>query len=113
MLRVIGVIILMAAYISFAVDVVRTPATEARTLPRWLWLVIVLLVPILGGLFWMALGRTWHASGSRWRRRGPVAPDDDPRFLRQLDEEAWRQRMRQRRGEGGEIGGADPTQAPG
>jgi hypothetical protein len=31
------------------------------------------------------------------RRRGPTAPDDDPRFLRQLDEQVWReQRDRQR-----------------
>jgi len=106
MLRVLGVIILIAAYISFAVDVVRTPKPDVRSLPKWLWLLVVLVLPIIGGLLWLALGRPFRTPGSRWRRRAPLAPDDDPRFLRELDEQAWRQRMRQRRGETG------PDQSP-
>jgi len=97
-LRVLGVIVLVALYISFAVDVVRTPRGEARALPKWLWLIIVLILPIVGGVLWLILGRPRYP-GSRWRRRTPLAPDDDPRFLRKLDEEAWRERMRRRRGE--------------
>ena len=98
MLRVLGVIVLVALYISFAVDVFRTPRGEARALPKWLWLIIVLILPIVGGVLWLILGRPRYP-GSRWRRRAPLAPDDDPRFLRKLDEEAWRERMRRRRGE--------------
>ncbi len=63
-------------------------------------LVIVVILPVLGGILWFFFGRTRPAPGSRWgRRRRPVAPDDDPRFLKQLDEDAWRRRMRERRGE--------------
>jgi hypothetical protein len=31
------------------------------------------------------------------RRRGPTAPDDDPRFLRELDEQVWREQRRRDR----------------
>ncbi|MBU6244837.1 MAG: PLDc N-terminal domain-containing protein [Actinomycetales bacterium] len=106
MLRVLGVIILLAVYIWFLVDVVRTPRLQARRLPKWLWLLIVVILPIAGGLLWLAFGRARPSAGTRRRRRAPIAPDDDPRFLRELDEQAWRQRMRQRRGETG------PDQTP-
>ena len=99
MLRVFGILVIIALYISFVVDVVRTPGTDARSLPKALWLVIVLILPILGGVLWYFFGRMRPAPGSRWGRRRPTAPDDDPRFLKQLEDEAWRKRMQQRRGE--------------
>jgi hypothetical protein len=100
MLRVVGVLVLLALYISFIIDVLRTPSSEARGLPKAVWLLVVVLLPVLGGLFWFFFGRPRPAPGSRFgRRRGPMAPDDDPKFLRQVDEEAWRERMKRRRGE--------------
>lgn len=99
MLRVIGVLFALALYIYFIIDVVRTPRGTTRNLPKWLWLIIVVLVPIIGGLLWWGLGRTRRDAGGWWRKRGPVAPDDDPRFLRKLDEDVWSSKMRRRRGE--------------
>lgn len=99
MLRVIGVLFALALYIYFIIDVVRTPRGTTRNLPKWLWLIIVVLVPIIGGLLWWGLGRTRRDGGGWWRKRGPVAPDDDPRFLRKLDEDVWSSKMRRRRGE--------------
>ena len=98
MLRVIGVLFALALYIYFIIDVVRTPRGTTRNLPKWLWLIIVVLVPIIGGLLWWGLGRTRRDGGGWWRKRGPVAPDDDPRFLRKLDEDVWSSKMRRRRG---------------
>lgn len=100
MLRVVGILLLLAVYIWFIIDVIRTPRTQTRSLPKWVWLLIVLLVPIIGGVLWFIWGRMRPAPGSRFgRRRGPRAPDDDPNFLKHVDEEAWRRRMRERRGE--------------
>lgn len=101
MIRVLGMIVLVAAYISFFFDVLRTPRGDVRALPKWLWMIIVLIIPIIGGVLWLLLGRAFPSRGSRWRRRAPLAPDDDPSFLKTLDEEAWRERMRRRRGETG------------
>lgn len=99
MLRVVLVLLAVALYIYFIIDVARTPKSQARTLPKWLWLVLVIVLPLLGGLLWLALGRQWPQSGGFRRKRGPVAPDDDPRFLRKLDDDVWSKKMRRRRGE--------------
>ena len=57
---------------------------EVRNLPKWLWVLICLAVPIVGGLLYLVLGRP---IGQPRNRRGStriVAPDDDPAFLRDL-----------------------------
>lgn len=98
MLRVIGVLLAVAVYIYFVIDVIRTPREEVRSLPRVVWLLVVVLVPIVGGLLWLWLGRDWPTFEVRLgRRRGPVAPDDDPAFLKQLGDDVWTTRMRRRR----------------
>ena len=100
MLRVMGVLVLIALYIYFIIDVLRTPRGDTRSLPKFVWLVLVVLVPIVGGLIWLALGRVWPVPGSRFgRRRAPIAPDDDPKFLKQLGDDVWVERMRKRRDE--------------
>lgn len=98
MIRVAGIIVLLAVYIWCIVDVLRSPRSAVRNLPKGIWLMIVVLVPLIGGGCWLVFGRTAPARVRR-RRGGPVAPDDDPRFLAKLDEEAWRRRMREKRGE--------------
>ena len=70
-----------------------------RRFPKALWVLIIVLLPILGGIFWFMFGRPrsqgggsggqrrpngGHGGGPR-RPRGPVAPDDDPEFLRDLE----------------------------
>lgn len=89
------------------IDALQTPRGLARTLPKWLWLVVIILVPVLGAVAWLIWGRAprsaygavdEQAGGRRLGRgRGPAAPDDDPTFLRQLDDEAWQRKMRERR----------------
>lgn len=104
MLRVVGILLAIAVYIWFAIDVIRTPASSTRTLPKYVWLLIVLLLPLLGGVIWLLAGRPKPDRPRRGRRRrGPVAPDDDAAFLRQLDDDAWSERMRRRREEGDEA----------
>jgi hypothetical protein len=62
-----------------------------------------------------ALRRRGGEGGSRPASRRPVAPDDDPAFLRDLDDRLWRDRLhRRRRGEqGGEDGTPDSEDRPG
>ena len=98
MLRVAAVLLGIALYIYFAIDVIRTPRGQTRTLPKFVWLLLVLLLPLLGGLIWLALGRVWRSPGSRFGRRRPMAPDDDPTFLKQLGDDVWSKRMQRRRG---------------
>jgi hypothetical protein len=57
MLRVAGVLLGLAVYIWFIVDVLRTSGSSVRTLPKFVWLLIVVLIPLLGGLLWLIGGR--------------------------------------------------------
>ena len=62
------------------------PANQVRVLPKWVWVILCLLVPAVGGLLYISIGRPTTdspAGGSRTRTR-TIAPDDDPQFLRDL-----------------------------
>ena len=95
MIRVVGALIAVGLYIYFIIDVARTPRTEARSLPKAVWLIVVVVLPLLGGALWLLLGRTVRVR----RRKRMLAPDDDPRILRQISDQAWSERMKRRRGE--------------
>jgi hypothetical protein len=77
------------------VDAITTDTHLVRHLPKLLWVVVVVLVPIIGPLCWIFLGRPRGGSllpGTtgeseyvpRRDTRRPLAPDDDPEFLRRL-----------------------------
>jgi hypothetical protein len=93
MIRVIGALLAIGLYIYFVIDVARTPRVEMRSLPKAVWLLVVVVLPLLGGALWLAFGRLWRT------RRRFVAPDDDPGMLRQISDQAWSERMKRRRGE--------------
>jgi hypothetical protein len=66
-----------------------------RRMPRALWVIVIVLVPLAGAIGWFLAGRPHRLgpSRSRWRRLlgpppapRPPAPEDDPEFLRSLDE---------------------------
>ena len=67
-----------------------------RKLSRAWWVPIILLLPVVGGILWFAVGRArpprpkpgagrGGSAGGPRSPRGPVAPDDDPDFLRDID----------------------------
>jgi len=72
------------------VNCLQSSEEEVRTLPRWAWVVVVLLLPLLGGLAYLVAGRPVTAvsgpgGGPRVPRgRAPQGPDDDDEFLRGL-----------------------------
>jgi len=69
-------------------------APRVRNLPRAVWVLVILLVPLIGPLAYFAWGRPKEPP----REKGPVlrpkprpaAPDDDPDFLRSVDTEQSR-----------------------
>lgn len=81
-----------------------------RGLSRAWWIVVIIFVPIIGGLLWFIIGRGRRDRGGVARGR-TVAPDDDAEFLRRLREDAAQEerirRMEQELAEldGDETGG--------
>jgi hypothetical protein len=67
------------------VELTVTPGTAVRTLPKPLWYV-VLVLPLVGPLAWLLLGRPRRRDRSAPSAppARPVAPDDDEDFLREL-----------------------------
>jgi len=80
--------LLILALIAIAmISVLSAERGEVRRLPRGAWVAIILLVPVVGAALYLWLGRP-----ARWREPRtttttaprPLAPDDDPEFLRRL-----------------------------
>ncbi|PRY31314.1 PLDc N-terminal domain-containing protein [Pseudosporangium ferrugineum] len=69
-------------------------ADRVRNMPRAVWVLVILVVPLLGPLAYFLWGRPVAPprEGSPMRRpaRRPAAPDDDPDFLRSMDTEQSR-----------------------
>ncbi|NJP33785.1 PLD nuclease N-terminal domain-containing protein [Micromonospora thermarum] len=69
---------------------------DIRALPRVAWVLIILFFPLVGSIAWFVAGRDRGAAATRtaWpvgngfaeRKRRRVAPDDDPEFLRSIEE---------------------------
>lgn len=106
---------LVVAWLYTLIECIRTPRAEIRLLPKGLWILLQVLVPIVSTALYWLLGRPSRqqgGSGGTPARRAPRAPDDDPEFLRRVSEQAWRDRMEQRRRQRKEKDGQGPEGEP-
>ncbi|MEI6119665.1 MAG: PLD nuclease N-terminal domain-containing protein [Actinomycetes bacterium] len=67
-------------------DCARTEQEQVRKLPKWAWLIVILLFGGFGGLMWIFVGRPKTQGKGRGYGQKPriIPPDDDPDFLRKL-----------------------------
>lgn len=108
--RLLVLVLLIGVYVFTLLDIGRTPKGEVRFVPRTVWVLTVLLTGAIGMSAWFLLGRPGamfppQSGGGggggglrrpdqpRGPRSGPLAPDDDPEFLRKLDEQKWAREM--------------------
>ena len=94
MLRALPVLLELGLTIFCLIDCIQSPEGAIRNLPRWAWIVLILLFPLAGGIAWLVAGRPARPvpgaepldgfpEAPRAPRR-PIAPDDDEDFLRTL-----------------------------
>lgn len=119
-MQVVVPMAILAFTLYCVLDVALTGGDRVRTLPKWTWLLLVVIAPVIGGVIWLVAGRPrpeppepgarrshpstrpGPARGTRSSPPGgrptrpPRGPDDDPEFLRRLDE-----RLRRRDDDGG------------
>lgn len=89
MLRVVAAVALLVFTVYTLVDCVQTDEDRVKGLPKIVWVFVILLFPLAGGIAWWLAGR---AAGTplplpprrEAPRRGPIGPDDDPDFLGRL-----------------------------
>lgn len=96
--RYLPFLIAAAVLIFTIVDIALIDRTRVKGVPKLIWVLIVLVLPIIGAVLWFFLGRerlSERGTNGRAVRRGPRAPDDDPEFLRKLSrEQAQEERIR-------------------
>ncbi|MET4780982.1 PLD nuclease N-terminal domain-containing protein [Glaciihabitans sp. UYNi722] len=88
---IVGIISLAFTIFSF-IDCIRTRDEDVRGLPKIFWAILIVLLSPFGGILWFALGKERYSRSHAQvqANSGPVAPDDDPVFLRQLGEDKAR-----------------------
>ncbi len=94
MLVVYAVALVLLVYC--ALDVLSTPAASVRSLPKAVWFVLLVVLPLLGPLAWLYAGRPRRGATRRAAAPEPGAPDDDEDFLRELRRRADDHRKRAR-----------------
>ncbi|CAN5237139.1 PLDc N-terminal domain-containing protein [soil metagenome] len=109
MIRVIVPLILTAVMVFTIVDLITIDNSRVRGLPKFAWIILAVILPIVGSIIWFMVGRepleqrsggryrdSPHSSAPRTVRRGPTAPDDDTEFLGKLSRETEQEkRIRQ------------------
>lgn len=94
MIRYLPALIELGLLIYCFLDCLQSDDLLIRNLPKWGWIVLIIVVPIVGPIAWLVAGRPQTAAPGPARTTGyPAyeqpqrrlqAPDDDPEFLAQL-----------------------------
>ena len=94
MVRILPFVVELALVVYCLVDLAQADSERVRNLPKAVWVVLIIIVPLIGSVAWLLVGRPERQgrSGSGGGRVGPGGrpsgpprgPDDDPDFLRGL-----------------------------
>ncbi|MBH5336331.1 PLDc_N domain-containing protein [Streptomyces pactum] len=95
MLRVLMILVPLALSIYAFIDCITTDEQEVRYIPKPIWAILILLFPVVGSVSWLIAGRNRTPAGGSGpafgrRRGGWVAPDDNPEFLKSLNDRTGR-----------------------
>ena len=98
-MRYLGTLLLIGLVVYCVIDIVRSEDDERLGVHPALWVLLVVLFPLIGGVVWLAVSRTRRAGRAPRQAAGPVAsgpvaPDDDPEFLWRLEQERRRREGR-------------------
>lgn len=83
--RVALAVAVLVIFVYGLVDVIRTDARLTRGISKPAWIVVMIVLPVLGAILWLLMGRPRGGVPNPQAYRHPTAPDDDPDFLRNLE----------------------------
>jgi hypothetical protein len=121
MLRVVVVVAVLVVFVYGLVDVIRTDRRQTKGISKPAWIVVQVVLPVIGAVLWFLIGRPRGTGPSPASYSHPVAPDDDPDFLRNLEirrrnqaeAERLRKLKREMDGKDRKLGGEGPAQGHG
>ncbi len=114
-------LITLAAMVFAIVDIILRENWQVKHMPKAVWLILVIMLPMLGTILWFALGREYPAREARpqppqfapWAGAPPAPEPAPPRLSteqqlaaleREIEEERLRAEIARRRAERGEAG---------
>jgi hypothetical protein len=83
--RVALAVAVLAIFVYGLVDVIRTDGRQARGISKPAWIIVMIILPVLGAVLWLLIGRPRGTPPVRQNYSHPTSPDDDPDFLRNLE----------------------------
>ena len=100
MIRVLPVLIQLGLLVYCLIDCIQTDSVLVRNLPKAAWVLLIVFLPLVGGIAWLVAGRPERGATARavpwpstatagfpeYERPRATAPDDDPEFLAGLRE---------------------------
>jgi hypothetical protein len=105
MIRILPFAIEAILLVFCLIDCILADDARVRNLPKWAWILLVIVVPLVGGIGWLVAGRPLNTPAStpprrrtgagEWEQPPAVrtkAPDDDPEFLASLKRSTDRER---------------------
>ena len=97
---------LLVLWIFCILDVISTEDVLCRNLPKYVWLLIVIILPDVGSIAWLLLGRPVGAGfrlgsqvGVYRPQKRVIGPEDSPDFLASMERkrlESWEQELKRR-----------------
>jgi hypothetical protein len=100
---------LLVLWIFCILDVISTEEVLCRNLPKYVWLLIVIILPDVGSIAWLLLGRPVGAGfrlgsqvGVYKPQKRAIGPEDSPDFLASMERkrlESWAQELKRREAE--------------
>lgn len=110
-MRIVLIVLVFALTLYALLDCARTPEERMPArMPKFLWIILIVLFPTIGPIAWIIVSRVkaaeerggyveptvWSSkegtSFRRPQRARPMAPDDDPEFLRGLEQDIRRRK---------------------
>lgn len=96
MIRVLPYLVEIALLVFCLVDCIQSPPHLIRNLEKGWWIVIIILLPLIGGIAWLVAGRPVRTSaGGQWRIGSGFPADEQPRtaYKRNEDDPAFMAEM--------------------
>ena len=99
MIRTLPFLVELALVVFCLIEVIQSPEVDIRNLPKWTWILLILIVPLIGAIAWLVAGRPVRPRSDAWRpgsgfpeqeRPAPSTSDIDARLdedLARLDRE--------------------------
>jgi hypothetical protein len=117
-------LLVVAAMVFAVVDIVMRDDGQIKHMPKVVWLILVILLPLIGTVLWFTIGRDYPerpARAPRAARHAPAPPAPPPPrdtrtteqqladLEREIEEERLRAELRRRRGDAQAPGSAEPS----